>query len=146
MNPRLRVDRLNKTYGSIAALRDVSLTVRDGEVLGLIGPNGAGKTTLFECIAGVLPAESGTITAGDHLVHAATRGRNLFYLPDGITPWPSQTVQWTLDFALGFYGGDREYLPVIVEQLELAPLLPRRAASRLFRRGSASERCSALPC
>ena len=40
----LDVDRITKTFGSVAALDDVTFSVRDGEVLGLIGPNGAGKT------------------------------------------------------------------------------------------------------
>ena len=122
----LRVRDLHKRYGSFAALTGVSLTVREGEVLGLIGPNGAGKTTLFECIAGVLPADSGTVTAGGHDVPAAKRGAHLFYMPDGIGPWPAQTVGWALEFTLGFFGGDRARLPHIVERLQAGPLLRRR--------------------
>jgi ABC-type multidrug transport system ATPase subunit len=122
----LRVSHLRKHYGSVAALTDVSLTLRQGEVLGLIGPNGAGKTTLLECIAGVLPADSGTVTLGDREIPAGMRGEHLFYLPDGIAPWPAQTVGWALDFTLGFFGGDRARLPSVIERLELGPLLRRR--------------------
>ena len=86
MHPRLRVDRLNKTYGAIAALGDVSLTVRDGEVLGLIGPNGAGKTTLFECIAGVLPADTGSVTIEGRAIETNAHKTHLFYIPDAIAP------------------------------------------------------------
>jgi ABC-2 type transport system ATP-binding protein len=50
---------LTKGYGRLAALSGASLSVRQGEVLGLIGPNGSGKITLFECLAGVLPADAG---------------------------------------------------------------------------------------
>ena len=55
------VDGLSKRFGQIHALADVSFHVRSGEVLGLIGPNGAGKSTLFECLAGVLPSDSGEV-------------------------------------------------------------------------------------
>ena len=102
MYPRLQVDRLNKTYGAIAALTDVSLTVRDREVLGLIGPNGAGKTTLFECIAGVLPADSGTVTVDGRPVGPAARGAHLFLMPDAIAPWPAETVGWRSISRSGF--------------------------------------------
>ena len=63
--PLAAVDRLTKSYGRTTALHGVSFTVRRGEVLGLIGPNGAGKTTLFECVAGVLPFDAGTVTSTD---------------------------------------------------------------------------------
>jgi len=57
----LEVSGLTTRYGAIAALRDASLTVGSGEVVGLIGPNGAGKTTLLNTIAGLLQPESGTV-------------------------------------------------------------------------------------
>jgi len=57
----LEVRGLTTSYGSIAALRDVSVSVGAGEVVGLIGPNGAGKTTLLGSIAGLLRPESGTV-------------------------------------------------------------------------------------
>jgi branched-chain amino acid transport system ATP-binding protein len=52
---------LTTRYGSIAALREVSLTVSAGEVVGLIGPNGAGKTTLLSTVAGLLRPAAGTV-------------------------------------------------------------------------------------
>src|SRR5678816_1682526 len=64
--PVLEVRHIKKRYGHLLALDDVSFDVRSGEVLGLIGPNGAGKTTLFECLAGVLHRDGGTVsTLGD---------------------------------------------------------------------------------
>ena len=53
---------LTTKYGAISALRNVSLSVGAGEVVGLIGPNGAGKTTLLGSIAGLLQPDSGTVT------------------------------------------------------------------------------------
>ena len=98
---------LSKRFGHIAALEDVSFHVRAGEVLGLIGPNGAGKSTLFECLAGVLPSDSGTVSARGKSVAVNDRASLLFYVPDGIAPWPEQSVRWALDFTIGFLGGQR---------------------------------------
>ena len=56
------VSGLTTKYGAISALRNVSLSVGEGEVVGLIGPNGAGKTTLLGSIGGLLQPESGTVT------------------------------------------------------------------------------------
>jgi ABC-2 type transport system ATP-binding protein len=108
----LQVTGLTKRYGRLTALSDVSFVIRPGEVLGLIGPNGSGKTTLFECLGGVLPADSGRVLAlrpgseqGDgRVLDAHERSATMFYLPDGIAPWPTQTVRWALDFTVGFFG------------------------------------------
>jgi len=61
MTALLEIERLNKRFGGLHAVRDLSFTVQQGEIVGLIGPNGAGKTTLFNLINGVLPADSGRI-------------------------------------------------------------------------------------
>ncbi len=58
----LEVSGLTTRYGAISALRNVSLTVSSGEVVGLIGPNGAGKTTLLNTIAGLLSPAAGSVT------------------------------------------------------------------------------------
>src|SRR5206468_1077918 len=97
----LQVTGLSKTYGPLAALRDITFTVRRGEILGLLGPNGSGKTTLFECVAGVQAADRGEISGG-------RRSDILFYVPDGIVPWTEQPVWWALEFALGFFGGPKD--------------------------------------
>ncbi len=55
----LRVHGVHKRFGGVHAVRDATLEVRRGEILGLIGPNGAGKSTLFECVTGFLRPEAG---------------------------------------------------------------------------------------
>ena len=117
----LRVSHLTKTYRHIGAVRDASFSVRRGEVLGLIGPNGSGKTTLFACLGGVLPYDSGqveTFTTSD--------APAIFYLPDAITPWPDQTVEWALAFASRYYDAAEEMTPEWIERLGLKSLMPRR--------------------
>jgi ABC-type multidrug transport system ATPase subunit len=94
----LTVNGLSKKYGARAVLQNVSFSVRQGEVLGLIGPNGAGKTTLFECLAGILPSDGAELIANEQRLGPAQRKKALFYLPDGITPWAQQSVNWALGF------------------------------------------------
>ena len=57
----LELTKVKKSFGGIKAVEEFSLSVEEGEILGLIGPNGAGKSTLFNCIAGVFPPTSGEI-------------------------------------------------------------------------------------
>jgi ABC-type multidrug transport system ATPase subunit len=99
------VDRFCKRFGRIDALSDVSFHVEAGELLGLIGPNGAGKSTLFECLAGVLPADSGVLRSGGATLGPRERRSLLFYVPDGIAPWPHPPVRWVLAYTIGFLGG-----------------------------------------
>ncbi len=62
MGTILEVYELTKYFGGLGALRDVSFTLNQGEMLGVIGPNGAGKTTLFNLLTGFLKPSRGTIT------------------------------------------------------------------------------------
>ena len=62
----LKIRDLNKNFGGLEILRNVSLDVNPGSITGLIGPNGAGKTTVFNCITGLVIPTSGKITLGSH--------------------------------------------------------------------------------
>jgi len=57
----LEIKNLKKSFGGLKAVDDFSLTLEEGEIVGLIGPNGAGKTTIFNCITGVYPPDSGEV-------------------------------------------------------------------------------------
>lgn len=69
MNAVLQVQRVNKAFGGLMALTDITFDVFEGELCGLIGPNGAGKTTLFNVISGLYTPTSGNIT----LSHPSTK-------------------------------------------------------------------------
>jgi branched-chain amino acid transport system ATP-binding protein len=57
----LKVREISRRFGGLQALKDVSLTVGDGEAVGVVGPNGAGKTTLFNCVCGTTRPDSGSV-------------------------------------------------------------------------------------
>ncbi|MBP8274312.1 MAG: ABC transporter ATP-binding protein [Acidobacteria bacterium] len=125
--PLLTVSGMTKTFGRLTAIDDVSFRVDAGEILGLIGPNGAGKTTLFECLAGVLPPTRGQlITAAGRPLADRDRHSLIFYVPDGIRPYPEQPLRWVLDFAQGFFRGRAERAEQIIDALQLRPLLSQR--------------------
>jgi len=125
----LTVDGLTKKFGSRSVLADVSFTVGAGEVLGLIGPNGAGKTTVLECIAGLLPTNSGTFKFHGNPLSARGRKEALFYVPDGILPWAQQTVKWLLTFFERLYSQAPEKLAALAGPLRLEEIGRSRVAT-----------------
>ena len=83
----LRVENASVAYGQITAVREVSLTVNDGEIVTIIGSNGAGKTSLLNAVSGVIPLKSGDIWLDDKKIsrlppHKMVR-LGLSYIPEG---------------------------------------------------------------
>jgi ABC-2 type transport system ATP-binding protein len=62
----IEIDQVTKSFGSTQALRSVSFSVAQGEILGLLGPNGAGKTTLISIVCGIVTPTSGSVTVSGH--------------------------------------------------------------------------------
>ncbi|WP_442922425.1 ATP-binding cassette domain-containing protein, partial [Microcoleus sp. Aus8_D4] len=96
----IEVEHLSKTYGSTAAIADVSFSVESGEILGFLGPNGAGKTTTMRILSGYLPASSGTARIAGLDVHEnsmAVRQR-IGYLPENPPLYPEMSVEGFLFF------------------------------------------------
>ncbi len=81
----LSVQHISKSFRARQVVRDVSLTVKDGEIVGLLGPNGAGKTTSFHMIVGLLNSDAGTIQLNNTDISALPMDRRarmgLGYLP-----------------------------------------------------------------
>ena len=73
--PALRTDRLGRRYGRVWGLRDCTLEVPAGAIVGLVGPNGAGKTTLLEMIIGLLDATEGQVSVFGETSHAHVAAR-----------------------------------------------------------------------
>jgi len=80
----IRVENLTKYYGEVCAIKDVSFTVRDGEVLGFLGPNGAGKTTTLRIITTYLTPTDGTVFIDDLNIadHSTKLRARIGYLPE----------------------------------------------------------------
>ncbi|AQS84528.1 MAG: ABC transporter ATP-binding protein [Acetobacter aceti] len=92
----LRVDHVTLRYGDVIVLRDVSLSIRTGEVFGLIGPNGAGKSSLLRVIAGLQRPEEGRVRLeGDNLAEKAAlwRAHRIAFLPQEAETLPLMAVR-----------------------------------------------------
>ncbi len=75
MTASLTAERITKDFGGVHALRDVSLSVAEGEVVGLIGPNGSGKTTMLNVLSGTLRPTSGTVHYGARKIDGLSENR-----------------------------------------------------------------------
>jgi branched-chain amino acid transport system ATP-binding protein len=105
----LELSGVTRQFGGLRAVSDVTLSVAQGEVVGLIGPNGAGKTTLVNVITGVHPASAGTVRFGGEDItrlrpyQAARRGiARTFQI---VQPFPGMTVLENVAAAAMFAGG-----------------------------------------
>ena len=100
----LQAAHLRKTYGDKAAVKDISLRIHSGEIVGLLGANGAGKTTSFYMIVGLLKADSGTISLDDLDLSGApmhTRARaGIGYLPQEASVFRRLSVQHNISAIL----------------------------------------------
>ena len=94
---RLSAQHLAKAYGKRPVVRDLSIEVAAGEVVGLLGPNGAGKTTAFYMIVGLVPADAGRILVDDtDLTHAPIHARaraGIGYLPQEASVFRKLSVE-----------------------------------------------------
>jgi ABC-2 type transport system ATP-binding protein len=132
----LSITGINKCFGTFQALSNVSFHVFPGEILGLIGPNGSGKSTLLECITGLLPIDSGTITWQEKPLSLKQRKQHLWYQPDNILPFAEQQVATILSFFQKVHGVDRQNLTHLIDKLELSSMLhkPLKNLSKGYRR------------
>jgi branched-chain amino acid transport system ATP-binding protein len=122
----LEIHNLNVFYGVIQALHDVSLEVREGEIVTLIGSNGAGKSTTLMTLSGVLPARSGTIQfCGQDLSNIPAHQRvslGLVQSPEGRRVFGELTVAENLD--LGAYAR-KDKAQIKTDWAEIYAMFPR---------------------
>ena len=97
----LEIEGLECRYGKVIALRDLTLEVREGELVTLIGANGAGKTTTLKAISGILrPAAGRIVFEGEDITHASARAilaKGIAHCPEGRHVFPYMSVQENLD-------------------------------------------------
>ena len=104
---------LDKRFGPIHAVRNVSFTVRHGEVLGFLGPNGAGKSTTMKMITGFLEPTDGTVLVNGHDVKTdpISVKSAIGYLPEGAPAYGEMTVLRFLEFVAeirGYSGEEKQ--------------------------------------
>ena len=124
MSEILSVRDLVKRYDDgFEALKGVTLSIVQGEILALLGPNGAGKTTLISTICGITEGTSGTVTVGGHdIVKGYREARRMIGLvPQEINLEPFERVINTVRFSRGLFGKPKDdaYLEKILRQLSL---------------------------
>ncbi len=122
----LQIKSVSKSFGDTQALADISFSIHSNEILGLIGPNGSGKTTLLEGITGLIPLDGGQVMHEDKIISNTQRRKRMFYLPDGINPYPEMSVINALTFFKGLFQRDDKLLDIVTEQLELGPVLYKK--------------------
>jgi ABC-2 type transport system ATP-binding protein len=127
----LGIAGLRKSYGAVAALHDVDLSIAAGEICALLGPNGAGKTTLVSIVCGLRHPDAGTVTVnGIDAVNRSQEARcHIGYAPQELAVYPTLRVRENLVFAgelAELRGGElRARIDDIADALELTALLDR---------------------
>lgn len=128
----LEVEKVSAGYGDVDIVADVSLLVKDGEIVTLIGPNGAGKSTLLKAIVGLVAVRRGRVSfAGRDLAGlSASRVARLgiSYVPQGQNVFPSLTVAENLE--MGAYLATGPLEPTLAEVLARFPVLAERRRQR----------------
>ncbi|MDO5701106.1 MAG: ATP-binding cassette domain-containing protein [Bowdeniella nasicola] len=99
----LVIEGLNKRYGSVQALKDMSLTARGGEIFGFVGSNGAGKSTTMRIALGVVAADSGTVSFAGLPLDLAAR-RRVGYMPEERGLYPKMKVGDQLTYLARLHG------------------------------------------
>jgi len=122
---------LTKVYRTLTAVRELSLTLHQGDCYGFIGPNGAGKTTTIKMLATLLPPTRGEATVAGYSIRTDPREvrRRIGYMPDDFGVYDDMKVHEYLEFFAAAYqirGNGRR--KVITDVLELTDLVEKREA------------------
>ena len=123
MLPAIEVKQVCKRFGHLRVLTDIELEIHAGEFFALLGPNGAGKTTLISIIAGLMLANSGSVSVmgQDFITQYQQARRNLGIVPQELVFDPFFTVRETLLIQSGYYGikDNIRWVDEIIERLDL---------------------------
>ena len=126
----IRTEKINKYYGQIHALKDVSLEIEENSLFGLLGVNGAGKTTLIKILTCLIEPSDGKATVHGYSVTDEPREVKKIadVSPQETAVAPNLTVKENLDFFAALYGtDDKEYIASIIEGFSLGEVLSQRA-------------------
>lgn len=133
MSDAIRIQGLEKSYGSVQALAGLDLTVAQGEVHGFLGPNGAGKTTTLRILLGLLRSDGGKaeVLGADPWLDAVALHGRMAYVPGDVELWPNLTGGEAIDLLGRLRGGlDPARRDEMVERFELDPTKKGRTYSK----------------
>ena len=113
----ITIQNLNKHFGAVQAVKDLSLSIPAGELFCFLGPNGAGKTTTIKMLTGLLRPDSGTIKIGEFNIqtHPVEAKRIMGYIPDMPFLYEKLTPVEFLKFVAGLYNLTRPDLTTQIE-------------------------------
>ena len=129
----IEINNISKHFGPVAALDDVTLSIRDGELFGIIGPDGAGKTTLFRILTTLLIPENGTATVDgfDTVSQMKEIRRRVGYMPGHFSLYQDLTVEENLKFFATLFGTtiEKGYDSIRDIYSQIEPFKDRRAGA-----------------
>jgi len=135
----IQADHLIKKFGSITAVNDVNLTVREGEIFGFLGPNGAGKTTTMRLLTGVLTPDSGAVQISgiDIHRHPLEAKMQMGVIPESSSVYGDMSAEQNLQLSGQMYGMPRALREERIEELlsRLGLSEKRRMPVRTFSKG-----------
>jgi branched-chain amino acid transport system ATP-binding protein len=127
MSAALVIDRLSVSYGAVRAVRELSLEVKPGEIVGLIGANGAGKSSTLHAVMGVVPAAGGEVRLGDRELLGRrsedVSRAGIALVPEGRRIFAELTVEENLRLGLAGRRSNRNTAGVLERVYELFPIV-----------------------
>jgi len=131
MSPILEVQNLYKNYGSVEVLKDINVSIDEGDFLVLVGPSGCGKSTLLNCIAGLEPITGGDmLIGGQNMTNVSPKDRDIAMVFQSYALYPTMTVAKNITFGMKVRGIEQsiqdEKLKKVATQLQIEPLLNRK--------------------
>ncbi len=124
----IEIENLTKRFGDLTAVKNISLSVKPGEILGFLGPNGAGKTTTVKIMSGLMSPTSGRVVIAGHdvVLEPEAAKRSLALVPDEPFVYPKLTGLEFMAFIGDLYGVDRQTqnseIPQYMEIFDLTPM------------------------
>jgi ABC-2 type transport system ATP-binding protein len=107
----IRIEHINKSFGSQQVLRDVTLEIPDGQIVGLLGPNGAGKSTLMKILMGLWKPDSGSVSVPERIG----------YLPENNPLYEDMYVSEYLAFMAGLTNSQLSNISSLIDLVGLTP-------------------------
>jgi len=127
----LEIANLYKSYGPVEILKDINVSINEGDFLVLVGPSGCGKSTLLNCIAGLEPITGGQMHIGGRdMTNVSPKDRDIAMVFQSYALYPTMTVAKNITFGMKVRGIDQatqdEKLAYVAQQLQIEPLLNRK--------------------